>query len=131
MSTSKKRRRETVELPTAKKQVKAKEAKKDETATVKYLVINLDRSPDRLEKYKDEIARKRVERIQAINFTESVIDQYVERQINLPQIRPENKRKNVACILSHLKALNHIVEHKLNDIVVLEDDTSIDYERME
>jgi GR25 family glycosyltransferase involved in LPS biosynthesis len=116
-----------VEEPKAKK----KQVKDKDDPTVRYLVINLDRSPDRLAKYQDEIARQRVIRIKAINFTESVIDQYVERQINLPQIRPENKRKNVACILSHLKALSHIVEHKLNDIVILEDDTCIDFDRME
>lgn len=102
-----------------------------ETRMVRYLLINLDRSPDRLKKYEVDIESGKIIRIPAINFTDASIDQHLERQINLANIKPQNKRKNIACTLSHIKALNYIVSEMLDDVVILEDDVAVDFERME
>lgn len=98
---------------------------------VTYLLINLDRSPERLAQFQDEIKAGSVIRIKAVDFTNPEVDEHYDRQVNMWKIRPENKRKNVAIILSHLRALKYIIDNKIDDAVILEDDVVVDYAGVE
>ena len=98
---------------------------------VTYLLINLDRSPERLAQYKDDMKNHRMVRIKAVDYTNPQVDKHYDRQVNMWKIRPENKRKNVAIILSHLRALKYIIDNKIDNAVILEDDVVVDYKGVE
>ena len=80
-------------------------------------IINLDDSTNRLEKYNDTSYHrwKATSRDEIHKF----IDQKMISYHNLP--RPAHLGK-CGCFSSHMKLYEHIVHHKLNDILILEDD---------
>ena len=80
-------------------------------------IINLDDSKSRMEKYNlDYFHRWRATPRHEIH---KFIDEKMISYYNLP--RPSHLGK-CGCFTSHMKLYEHIVYHKLNDVLILEDD---------
>ena len=80
-------------------------------------IINLDDSKSRMEKYNlDYFHRWRATPRDEIH---KFIDEKMISYYNLP--RPSHLGK-CGCFTSHMKLYEHIVYHKLNDVLILEDD---------
>ena len=91
-------------------------------------IINLDRSKDRWEYYK---GIKEVKRHRAIDGKKDKISKkYLDKMISLPSIKPQNHKTKVACFLSHYTLLKHIVDNKINNAIICEDDTFIDIKKI-
>ena len=80
-------------------------------------IINLDTSTSRMEKYQNTLFHRwnATPRHEIHKF----IDEKMISYYNLP--RPSHLAK-CGCFTSHMKLYEHIVYHKLNDIIILEDD---------
>ena len=83
--------------------------------------------PERKEKY---LSDKRYELFPAVwweNVSEEEVDKYHFRH----NAKLEYRKKVVACSLSHKKILLKIIQEKLENIIIIEDDALIDFERLD
>ncbi len=84
-------------------------------------VINLDRCQDRM-KYFD----KSFKRWSAVDGNDLKDDNPVlSMMISYHNIDPKQHRAKVGCFISHINLLKHIVENKLNNVIILEDDAEM------
>jgi len=85
-------------------------------------VINLDHSKDRWEHYKD----KGCTRWSATNFDEIKInDKNIQRLISYHNISMKEHLCKIGCIRSHTNLWRYIVQNKMNDVLILEDDADL------
>jgi len=84
---------------------------------MKTFVINLDNAEDRWSHYKG----LDVHRWRATPYDE-VSDEDAMRMISYHNVPEKNHLCKTACFLSHLSLWEHIVKHKLNGVLILEDD---------
>lgn len=54
-------------------------------------------------------------------------NEYFKKIRNRYNIKPKQKQNVVGCFLSHLKVMEYIVENKLNEILIIEDDAVVDF----
>lgn len=93
---------------------------------MKVLVINM--SVKRWEKYKDD---PRYERFEAVNGNEELDDLWVDTHYHFRYNAKRSLRQNIAgCSESHLKCLRYIIKNKINNVIIIEDDTIVDFERL-
>tara|TARA_R110002020_G_scaffold42048_2_gene123547 strand:- start:1334 stop:1957 length:624 start_codon:yes stop_codon:yes gene_type:complete len=79
--------------------------------------INLDSAIERKKKFKDTDA------IRWKATTKSEVSEFVDKKmISMYNFGREAHLARCACFLSHTKLLEHIVQEKLNDVLILEDD---------
>lgn len=84
---------------------------------MKVFYINLDTAKERRNKFKD----KNFTRWKATSKEE--VPPYISsRMLSMYNFGREAHLARCACFLSHIKLLEHIVEHKLDDVLILEDD---------
>jgi len=89
---------------------------------MKTFVINLDHATDRWEHYKD----KGCKRWSATNFDEiKVNDPLIPKLISYYNISMKEHLCKIGCIKSHTGLWRYIVQNKLNDILILEDDAHL------
>jgi len=89
---------------------------------MKTFVINLDHATDRWEHYKD----KGCKRWSATNFDEiKVNDPLIPKLISYYNISMKEHLCKIGCIKSHTGLWRYIVQNKLNDILILEDDAEL------
>lgn len=91
------------------------------TQNIPIYIINLDRSPERLNKIKPQCEGLNCIRISAIDGS----------QINKNDYNQILKKKNMtpntmACFLSHIKCLNEFMKTQQDYIIVIEDDVKLD-----
>lgn len=78
--------------------------------------INLDSNPERAEYFDKTYQRWRA-------VTRDEVDARTKnKMISYWNTKPENHLGKCACFLSHYKLLKYIVNHKLNNVLVVEDD---------
>ena len=83
----------------------------------KTFYINLDTAKERRNKFKD----KNFTRWKATSREE--VPEYINKKMVSMYNFPKNSHlARCGCFLSHIKLLEHIVENKLNDVLILEDD---------
>lgn len=84
---------------------------------MKVFYINLDTASERRNKFKDKnfIRWKATSR-------EEVPDYISSKMISMYNFTKEAHLARCGCFLSHTKLLEHIVENKINDVLILEDD---------
>ena len=84
---------------------------------MKTFYINLDTAPSRREKF----AETNFERWRAT--TKSEVPPFVDKKMtSMYSFGREAHLARCACFISHTKLLEHIVDSKLNDVLILEDD---------
>ena len=89
---------------------------------MKTFVINLDHATDRWEHYKD----KGCTRWSATNFDEiKVNDPLIPKLISYYNISMKEHLCKIGCIKSHMNLWRYIVQTKLDDILILEDDAHL------
>ena len=96
----------------------------------KVLVINLDRSPDRLAGMKAQLDARGIEfeRIEAVdgkNLGDDDVERVAPERIVSKTYHRELSRGEVACSMSHRKAWQKIVDDDLDFGIVLEDDVEL------
>lgn len=84
---------------------------------MKTFVINLDEATDRLKHYSGTNAH----RWSATHYN-AVRDEDAKRMISYHNVPKKNHLCKTACFISHLLLWEHIVKHKLNSVLILEDD---------
>ena len=85
-------------------------------------VINLNRSKDRFEKYFDDSYT----RWEATDYKDLPLHHDVfRRMISYYNLSESEHRAKCACFLSHYNLLKHIVENKINNCLILEDDAQL------
>lgn len=89
-------------------------------------LINLDRSPDRLAAFRDqmeglELTFERVAAVDGCDIPEEEVHRLLQNKSHLFSL----KRGEMGCFLSHRKVWNIIVERKLNWAFIAEDDVHI------
>jgi GR25 family glycosyltransferase involved in LPS biosynthesis len=85
-------------------------------------VINLNRSHDRFEKYFDDSYT----RWEATDYKDLPLHHDVfRRMISYYNLSESEHRAKCACFLSHYNLLKHIVENKINNCLILEDDAQL------
>jgi GR25 family glycosyltransferase involved in LPS biosynthesis len=83
-------------------------------------VINLDSATDRWSHYKDD---ERYTRWSATTIDDIPLNHEIwNKMISYHNISPYEHSAKCACYLSHTKLWKHIVENKLNNVIILEDD---------
>ena len=80
-------------------------------------VINLDRCQDRMKYFDDSYTRW-----SAVDGTDLDDDPILTKMISMHNIDPKQHRGKCGCWLSHMNLLKHIVENKLNNVIIVEDD---------
>lgn len=86
---------------------------------IKY-VINLERSSDRWEYYKEN---KEYIRWNATDYKELNDDEVIfNKMISYYNINPIEHKAKCACFLSHIRLWKHIIDNDLKDVLILEDD---------
>ncbi|OHU85436.1 MULTISPECIES: glycosyltransferase family 25 protein [Pseudoalteromonas] len=93
-------------------------------------LINLDQSPDRLEKCNLRLAPFAInfERISAVMGTdvdEQTLAKFYSPTLNVKQYHRPLGPGEIGCYMSHLKVLQHIVDNNIAYAVILEDDFKI------
>lgn len=92
---------------------------------VNIFVINI--SDERWERYKDD---KRFTRWVGVNGRQLPLAFVEQNYICMWNARESHKRSVAGCGESHLSLLRHIYENKINDVIILEDDTVVDFDRL-
>jgi len=83
-------------------------------------VINLDSAKDRWSHYEDD---NRFTRWSATSIDDIPLDHEIwKKMISMWNIDPREHSAKCACYLSHTKLWQHIVDNKLNNVLILEDD---------
>jgi len=89
---------------------------------MKTFVINLDHAKDRWEHYKD----KGCTRWSATNFDEiKVNDPSIQKLISYHNISMKEHLCKIGCIKSHKSLWQYIVQTKMNNVLILEDDAHL------
>jgi len=81
-------------------------------------VVNLDRCKDRM-KYFDK-SFKRWSAVDGANLKDD--NPVLSRMISMHNISPQQHRGKCGCFISHINLLQHIINNKLNNVLVVEDD---------
>ncbi|GLP95587.1 glycosyltransferase family 25 protein [Paraferrimonas sedimenticola] len=94
------------------------------------LLINMDRSSERLEQCQRKFAAaglefERVAGIDGSHLSESEVAQYTSPNLSAQQYHRELSRGEIGCYLSHRKAWQTIVDRQLPYALVLEDDFEV------
>ena len=92
---------------------------------VKIFVINI--SDERWERYKDD---DRFTRWNGVDGRQLPLEFVEQTYITMHNARESHKRSVAGCSESHLSLLGHIYENKIDDVIILEDDTIIDFDRL-
>ena len=90
---------------------------------MRIFVINLDKSVDRWEHYKND---DKFERWSATS-KEEVKEWDSEKMISYHNIHPDQHLGKVACLKSHLNIWSYIITNRMNDVLILEDDALLKY----
>ena len=101
--------------------LRLKEYKQPNKSIQHKFVINMKQSTARWEKYKNDTSFIRWPATCRDDITEE-IDKRMVSMWNLPKKEHLNK---CGCFMSHYRLYEHIVKHKLNDVLILEDDAII------
>lgn len=93
----------------------------------KVFVINLDRSPERLEQMAMQLKNIGLdfERISAVDGnaqTDEFLNKYYSSKLNRKKYYAPLKKAEIGCYISHLKACEKIVRDNLDYAIILEDD---------
>jgi len=88
---------------------------------MRIFVINLDKSIDRWEHYKND---DKFERWSATS-KEEVKEWDSEKMISYHNIHPDQHLGKVACLKSHLNIWSYIITNRMNDVLILEDDALV------
>lgn len=98
---------------------------------IEYLVINLDRSKERLENASSQLAANNISftRISAVDGkslsdSDSRLKRY-NKELNIKQYYKPLTKGEIGCYLSHIACWEYIVKHKIPFAIVLEDDFMI------
>ena len=92
---------------------------------VKIFVINI--SDERWERYKDD---DRFTRWNGVDGRQLPLEFVEQTYITMHNARESHKRSVAGCSESHLSLLGHIYENKIDDVIILEDDTIIDFDKL-
>ena len=92
----------------------------------KIYVINI--SDERWDRYKQD---ERFNRWIGKDGRDLPLDFVEQTYITMHNARELHKRCVAGCGESHLSLLKHIYENKINDVIVLEDDTMVDFDRLD
>jgi len=84
-------------------------------------VVNLDRCKDRM-KYFDK-SFKRWSAVDGANLKDD--NPVLSRMISMHNISPQQHRGKCGCFISHINLLQHIINNKLNNVLVVEDDAEM------
>lgn len=92
---------------------------------MRYFVINLDRSKDRLEKINNQADRESIiiERVPAIDCQTLTENELAEKSNILPSFL--SNKKSLACSMSHQKIWQKIVDENIEECIIFEDDAII------
>ena len=90
---------------------------------MKIFVINLDKSVDRWEHYKND---EKFERWSATS-KEEVKEWDSEKMISYHNIHPDQHLAKCGCLKSHLNIWSYIITNRMNDVLILEDDAILKY----
>tara|TARA_R110001632_G_scaffold7543_1_gene30029 strand:+ start:4490 stop:5848 length:1359 start_codon:yes stop_codon:yes gene_type:complete len=85
---------------------------------MKKFVINLERCLERMDMFDDSYTRWIATDYKDLDDG----DEIYKRMVSMWNINPNEHKAKCGCLLSHMNLLKHIVEHKLNDILIVEDD---------
>lgn len=88
---------------------------------MKIFVINLDKSVDRWEHYKND---DKFERWSAIS-KEEVKEWDSEKMISYHNIHPDQHLAKCGCLNSHCNIWSYIITNRMNDVLILEDDALV------
>ena len=88
---------------------------------MRIFVINLDKSVDRWEHYKND---EKFERWSATS-KEDVKEWDSEKMISYHNIHPDQHLAKCGCLKSHLNILSYIITNRMNDVLILEDDALV------
>jgi len=97
----------------------------------KVFVINLDRSPDRLEFVKNQLSKYSIEFERSNGVVADTLSQEEIQKVYSPS---KNKKQyvrplhlgQIACYLAHMKVWREIITQNLDYAIILEDDFSVD-----
>jgi len=90
---------------------------------MRIFVINLDKATDRWSHYKDD---ERYERWSATHADDLSHDHPIfSNMVSMWNIDPQEHRAKCCCYLSHTNIWRYIVNNKLNDVLILEDDAHL------
>ena len=92
---------------------------------MKIYVINI--SDERWNRYKDD---ERFSRWKGCDGKNLSMDFVEKTYINYWNANESHKRSVAGCGESHLSLLRHIYENKIDDVLILEDDTIVDFDRL-
>ena len=92
---------------------------------VNIFVINI--SDERWERYKQD---KRFTRWVGVNGRQLPLAFVENKYITYWNARESHKRCVAGCGESHLSLLKHIYENKINNVLIIEDDTVVDFDRL-
>lgn len=85
---------------------------------MKKFVINLERCVDRMDNFDDSYTRWAATDYKDLDDDDDIY----KRMISFWNINPNEHKAKCGCLLSHMNLLKHIVEHKLNEVIIVEDD---------
>ena len=85
---------------------------------MKKFVINLERCLQRMDLFDDSYTRWIATDYKDLDEDNDIF----KRMVSMWNINPNEHRAKCGCLLSHLNLWKHIVENKLNDVLVVEDD---------
>lgn len=88
---------------------------------MRIFVINLDKSVDRWEHYKND---DKFERWSATS-KEEVKEWDSEKMISYHNIHPDQHLAKCGCLKSHLNIWSYIITNRMNDVLILEDDALV------
>ena len=94
----------------------------------KILYINLDRRPERRRNIEDELKRlglkgTRISAVDGQSFSPEEQDYWMDRKnFNTLSREPSKVFGRVGCYLSHLKLMKYALDHRIEPLLVLEDD---------
>lgn len=90
---------------------------------MRIFVINLDRATDRWSYFKDD---KRYTRWSATDYNDLPDNHPIfKKLISMWNISPQEHKAKCGCHLSHTNLWRYIVQNKLNDVLILEDDAEL------
>tara|TARA_R110002126_G_scaffold722_6_gene4598 strand:+ start:5328 stop:6695 length:1368 start_codon:yes stop_codon:yes gene_type:complete len=85
---------------------------------MKKFVINLERCLERMDNFDDTYSRWVANDCLDLDDNDDIL----KRMISMHNINPYEHKAKCACLLSHTNLWKYIVENKLNDILIVEDD---------
>lgn len=89
---------------------------------MKTFVINI--SDTRWEKYKND---KRYIRWKGVNGNDLPMDE-VNKIITMWNAKEKHKRSVAGCCMSHLQLMKYIIDNRIDDVLIIEDDALVDFD---